>query len=144
MGWGDQFFLSLIAILFPWYFQFIIVYIPALVFFLNKMRILLFLLCLLSIYVQACTPQDTVHCATCSTPTVCTSCKANAVNKYLNAGACTDVCPAWTDLTKRVCIAGKNDCGAGYIIDDDKKTCEDFGGYLFSGIAIILALLTLI
>jgi len=117
---------------------------PALVFFFNKMKILLFLLCLVAIYGQVCVPESD-DCATCREyPSLCTGCKSGVTNKYLHDGECVKDCPDWTDLTKRECIDTKADCPTGYVINDDKKTCESFGGYLFSGIAIVLALLTLI
>jgi len=90
------------------------------------------------------------NCANCqTTATTCLTCKPTGDFQWLQGSTCLGECGAgkWIHEAGKTCYDTEKQCPEGTVGEkrDNKNYCEPaFGGYLFSGLAIVLALVTLI
>ena len=104
------------------------------------------------------------YCQVCTDVDSCTECIEESGHEYLENGECVDECSEdmWIYETGKECFESEEDCPEdtrGEVKEDGKNYCvaittppppppppppPDFGSYLFSGVAIVLALVTLI
>jgi len=93
-------------------------------------------------------------CKACTDGDSCTECIEESGKEYLEDGQCIDKCSEgmWIYVAEKKCFESEDDCPPGTHgeQEEDKNYCVEtpappsFGGYLFSGVAIVLALVTLI
>ena len=98
------------------------------------------------------------YCQVCTDVDSCTECIEESGHEYLEDGECLDECSEgmWIYEDGKECFESKDDCPEdtrGEVKEDGKNYCvaittppppPDFGSYLFSGVAIVLALVTFI